>query len=216
MSGASGATRGRIDKRQAILDAAFRVFAREGFAKACVQAIATEAGVAKPTVYNHLTDKATLFRHAMAAATEAATAESLAAVERLLDRDPADGGVRAVLEDVGHRMLVCYCAEDSRAVRRLLYAEVGRFPDLLDIVLGRGPSRVGEILADRLARLMLAGRLRTADPAAAGEQFVALLTGPMEARSRFGTRQVPDDELRAVAAAAAETFLRAYGLAATD
>src|SRR5690606_41329263 len=74
--------RGRIDKRQAILDAAITVFARRGYDQACVQEIADEAGVAKPTVYNHLTDKATLFREAMTAAARTARARHLATLDR--------------------------------------------------------------------------------------------------------------------------------------
>ncbi|HEX2314666.1 MAG TPA: TetR/AcrR family transcriptional regulator C-terminal domain-containing protein, partial [Thermomonospora sp.] len=65
-----------------------------------------------------------------------------------------------------------------------------------------------------LARLSLAGRLRRCDPSTAAEQFLALLTGPAEARSRYGTRTVGEEELRAVARAAVDTFLAAYAPAA--
>ena len=201
------APRGRIDKREAILAAAGEVFAREGYALAGVDVIAAEAGVAKPTVYNHFGDKETLFREAIAAAADRALAKHLAAVDRL--RDGND--LRTTLEDVGHQMLVCHCEERSVALRRLLNAELGRFPDLIDIVRGRAADRVTEALADRLARLALAGRLRKLDPTEAAEQFIALLTGPVEARSRLGTRPVPDDELWTVTRAAVETFLRAFG-----
>ncbi|MFD0470248.1 TetR/AcrR family transcriptional regulator [Nonomuraea thailandensis] len=143
----------RIDKRQAILEGAFTVFAREGYAQACVQSIAREAGVAKPTVYNHMTDKATLFRHAMEAAAR----------------------------------------------------------DILDIVQESGPDRLNQALADRLARLALAGRLRAADPDLAAEQFLALLLGPLEARTQLGTRQLQDAELRTMAVAAVDAFVRAWG-----
>jgi TetR/AcrR family transcriptional regulator, mexJK operon transcriptional repressor len=199
--------RGRIDKRQAILAAASAVFSREGYAQAGVDVIAAEAGVAKPTVYNHFGDKAKLFLAAIAADADSALAKHLAALEPL-----QDGGadLRARLEDVGHHMLVCHCDERSVALRRLLHAELTRFPDLMDIVRGRAADRVTEALADKLARLSLAGRLRRLDPAEAAEQFIALLTGPIEARSRLGTRQVPDDELWAVARAAVTTFLRAF------
>jgi len=53
---------GRIDKRQAILDAAFTIFARDGYYLAGVDAIAAEARVAKHTIYNHFRDKENLFR----------------------------------------------------------------------------------------------------------------------------------------------------------
>jgi TetR/AcrR family transcriptional regulator, mexJK operon transcriptional repressor len=205
--GAVSVLRGRIDKRQAILAAAAAVFAREGYGQAGVDVIAAEAGVAKPTVYNHFGDKESLFRAAIAAESDRVLAEHLAVIDQLRD----DGGdLRTMLEKVGHHMLVCHCDERSWAVRRLLGAELTRFPDLIDIIRGRAADRVTEALAGKLARLSVAGRLRGLDPAEAAEQFIALLTGPMEARSRFGTRQVPDDELWAVTRAAVTTFLRAF------
>jgi TetR/AcrR family transcriptional regulator, mexJK operon transcriptional repressor len=199
--------RGRIDKRQAILAAASAVFSREGYVQAGVDVIAAEAGVAKPTVYNHFGDKANLFREAIAADADRALAKHLAALEPLQD---SGADLRAKLEDVGHHMLVCHCDERSVALRRLLHAELTRFPDLMDVVRGRAADPVTEALADKLARLSLAGRLGRLDPAEAAEQFIALLTGPIEARSRLGTRHVPDDELWAVARAAVTTFLRAF------
>ncbi|MFJ8860236.1 TetR/AcrR family transcriptional regulator [Streptomyces sp. NPDC102451] len=205
------APRGRIDKRQAILDAAFTVFARRGYENACVQEIAEEAGVAKPTVYNHLRDKENLFRHAIEAAADTVMAENLAVADRL--RAPGDD-LRAALEDTAYRMLQVCCGERARALRWLTYAQVAGFPDLIEAVQDRTQGRLGEALADRLARLSLAGRLRPCDPERAAEQLLALLTGPMEARSRLGTRTVPATETRAVAEAAVDTFLRAYGPAA--
>jgi hypothetical protein len=73
-----------------------------------------------------------------------------------------------------------------------------------------------DALADRLARLTLAGRLRIGDPVVAADQFWALLVGPAEARSRMGTRPVPDGELHMVTTAAVDTFLRAFGVPDND
>ncbi|GAA3233559.1 TetR/AcrR family transcriptional regulator [Nonomuraea helvata] len=203
-------SRGRIDKRQAILEGAFAVFARLGYAQACVQDIADEAGVAKPTVYNHMTDKATLFRNAMEAAAQTALNERRAALEPLAD---PGGDLRATLESVAGELLRLHTDERSCALRRLLYSEALRFPDVLDIVKESGPHRLNQTLADRLARLALAGRLRADDPDVAAEQFMALLIGPLEARSQMGTRTIPAGELRDVAGAAVETFMKAW---ATD
>jgi AcrR family transcriptional regulator len=202
------ATRGRIDKRQAILTAAFTVFARRGYGQAGVQEIAEEAGVAKPTVYNHLSDKENLFRQAMAAAADAVNADNLAEVDRL--RDPGDD-LRAALEDTSYRLLQVCCGERSHALRWLTYAQIARFPDLIAVVQDRTANRLRESLADRLARLSLTGRLRRCDPTTAAEQLLALLTGPMETRSALGTGQVAADEMRKVAVAGVDTFLRAYG-----
>ncbi|PZG16962.1 TetR/AcrR family transcriptional regulator [Nonomuraea aridisoli] len=200
-------TRGRIDKRQAILEGAFTVFAREGYAQACVQDIARESGVAKPTVYNHMTDKATLFRNALEAAAQTALAGRVAALEPLA---ASQDDLRATLEEVAHALLRLHTDSRSCALKRLLYSEINHFPDILEIVKESGPDRLNQALADRLARLALAGRLRAADPDLAAEQFLALLLGPLEARSRLGTRTLEDAELRTMAAAAVDTFLRAW------
>ncbi|MEV5516720.1 TetR/AcrR family transcriptional regulator [Streptomyces flaveolus] len=209
------ASRGRIDKREAILSAAFAVFSQRGYARACMEEIAEVAGVAKHTVYNHLGDKENVFRSALEAAADTVMAENLTVVELLtLDGHGSTAGdeeLRATFEDVAHRLLLQCCDDRSWALRRLLYAEVARFPELLEIVWGRGASRLQQSLADRLARLSLAGRLRPCDPAEAAEQFLALLTGPMERRSRLGTHAVDEEELRAVAGSAVRTFLLAYG-----
>ncbi|WP_062206658.1 TetR/AcrR family transcriptional regulator [Streptomyces sp. NBRC 109706] len=205
---ATPTARGRIDKRQAILDGAFAVFARKGYTDACVQDIATEAGVAKPTVYNHFADKAALFRSALEATAQAKLAERVAAMEPLYD--PGDD-LPGTLENVGHQLLRAHGDSTSCALRRLLYAEVTRFPEALDLVSASGPHRVVHALTDPLGRLTLAGRLNARDPARAAEHLMALLNGPMEARSRMGTRTVADEELREVATAAVATFVLAYG-----
>lgn len=200
--------RGRIDKREAILAAAFVVFAREGYRAASVDTVATEAGVAKHTIYNHFGDKEKLFLAAVQGLADDALAKNLAAVE-LLREDGDD--LSAVLEKVGRRLAECYCEERSWALRRLLQAEVLRMPQLLEIVQDGTSDKVRDALADRLARLALAGRLRITDPTTAAEHFAALLTAPLEARSRLGTRPIPADELAAVTQGAVRVFLGAYG-----
>ena len=212
MSGALAA-RGRIDKRQAILDAAFAVFAREGYAQAGVDVIAAEAGVAKATVYSHFGDKENLLHEAIAASADQALAKNLAAVEKLTD---GNNDLPATMERVGIRLLQCYCDDRSWALRRLLSAEINQFPELLDIIHTRASGRVTEALADRLARLTVAGHLHTPDPRLAAEQFFALLSGPMDTRARLGTRHVPNTELRTVARAAVHTFLQAFTLKPTE
>lgn len=203
-----GGPTGRIDKRQAILDAAFTIFARDGYHRAGVDAIAAEAGVAKHTVYNHFGDKATLFREVVAALADQALARNLTVVERLGDH----GDLAAMLTETGLGLAECYCDERSEALRRLLREQITTMPELLDAVRDRAADRVHDALAARLAKLALAGRLNLGgDPAIAAEHFGALLTGPLETRSRMGTRTIPHSELREVTENAVTTFLRAFG-----
>ncbi len=204
-----GPSHGRIDKREAILDAAFRVLAEQGYDQASVEAIAAEAGVAKATIYNHFGDKESLLREIIAVEADRALVDHLAIVEQLSDR-PAD--LRAELEEVGYQLLDRYFDEKTVLYRRLLAAEITQFPDLLDIMRGRAADRIMGALADRLARLALGGWLRITDPVVAADQFWALIAGPAEARSGMGTRRVPVAELRAVTNAGVDTFLRAFGV----
>ncbi|MFE3446218.1 TetR/AcrR family transcriptional regulator [Nocardia sp. NPDC059180] len=203
----STTTRGRIDKRRAILDVAFEVFARRGYDQACVQEIADEAGVAKPTVYNHLTDKPTLLRETMRAAADSVGAQCLAALEPLRT---TGSNPDTALGEAAYRLIRVCAGPRATALHRLTYAQLVTFPELSAEILERVPQRLAEALTDRLARYMLDGRLRHSDPGRAAEQLLALLTGPLERHSRLGTREVAQTTLRDISDAAVDTFLRAY------
>ncbi|NEW41795.1 TetR family transcriptional regulator [Nocardia cyriacigeorgica] len=187
---------------------AFEVFARRGYDQACVQEIADEAGVAKPTVYNHLTDKPTLLRETMRAAADSVGAQCLAALEPLRDSGSGPG---TALGETAYRLVTVCAGPRATALHRLTYAQLVTFPELTTEILDRVPQRLAEALADRLARYMLDGRLRHSDPGRAAEQLLALLTGPLERHSRLGTREITDDTLRDISDAATDTFMRAYG-----
>lgn len=200
--------RGRLDKRRAIVEAALRVFAQVGYAQASLDVIAAEAGVSKPTIYNHLGSKEKLFRHVM---TETA-ARSNAKTLDVLTAFPTDPDqLRPGLEDLATKLVDCYCDEQSESVRRLLYAEAVRFPDLFDAVRASGPNQFTEALAGRLARLANAGHLRVEDPVRAANQFIALVYEELPGMSALGTRALDPVDVAKVVTAGVDTFLRAFG-----
>lgn len=200
-------SRGRMDKRQAILDAAMLVFAREGYAKATVDAIALEANVAKLTIYKHLGGKENLFRYVLTETSARAT-EQVLSVLHAFPAEPKD--LRADLEAVARQMAHCNSEPWSRAVRRLIYAEITRFPDLLDSVWAGGPNQINEVLAGRLARLANAGYLEIHDPVRAAAQFVALITEEMPTLTALDTKPADEAELERAVADGVDTFLRAF------
>ncbi|MFG2875579.1 TetR/AcrR family transcriptional regulator [Streptomyces sp. NPDC048337] len=204
---AAPADRGRMDKRRAIVDAALRVFARVGYSQASLDLIATEAGVAKPTIYNHLGSKENLFRHVM---TETAARSNAKTLDVLEDFPTDPDGLRPGLEDVAHKLVDCYCDEQSESVRRLLYAEAVRFPDLFDEVRASGPNQFTDALAGRLARLANAGHLRIEDPERAANQFIALVYAELPDMSALGTRPLDPEHVRHIVSAGVDTFLRAF------
>ncbi|MEU8516731.1 TetR/AcrR family transcriptional regulator [Kitasatospora sp. NPDC057904] len=203
--------RGRMDKRRAIVEAALRVFARVGYAQASLDQIATEAGVAKPTIYNHLGSKENLFRHVMTETAARSNAKTMDVLESF-PNEPQD--LRPGLEDVAQKLVDCYCDEQSESVRRLLYAEAVRFPDLFDAVRASGPDQFVDALAGRLARLANAGQLRIEDPVRAANQFIALVYEELPGLSGLGTRPLDHAEVTKVVTAGVDTFLRAFGTGA--
>lgn len=196
-----------VQKRQAILDAAARVFAERGYSAAGVDEVAAVATVAKATVYSHFGDKEGLLRAVLETEAERAAESNLRAVERLID---VGDDLAAALREVGRRLVDCYCDPRSQALTRLVHAEMPRHPDLVELMFGRTQRRVGQALADRMLALSVAGRLDVADPAVAAEHFGSLLTGGIEARSRYGARQLDDDERNRIVSAGVDAFLRAY------
>jgi len=78
--------RGPLPKRAAILDAASRVFAREGFAGASIDVIAAEAGVSRQTIYNQIGDKEKVFAAVVEDTTERANAGLFATLATFPDR----------------------------------------------------------------------------------------------------------------------------------
>lgn len=75
---------GLTGKRQAILDGALTVFARDGFTRASIDAISAEAGVSTRTIYNHFTDKAALFLAVIQESATRAADVQIAIIDRHL------------------------------------------------------------------------------------------------------------------------------------
>ncbi|WP_406280502.1 TetR/AcrR family transcriptional regulator [Embleya sp. NBC_00896] len=204
---AQGATRGRIDKRRAILAAAEAVFTREGYTLAGIDAIAAEAGVSKPTIYNHLGGKENLFRTVMVEAAIESSGRILAALEAF----PTDADeLHPRLTAIAHRVVQCQAGEKGWALQRLVYAEAARFPDLYDTIREGGTVQIIDALAGRLARLAHGGYLDIDDPVTAANQFLALISGDLPTLTALGTRPVDDAALDRAVTAGVTTFLRAF------
>jgi AcrR family transcriptional regulator len=193
-------------KRRAILDAARAVFAREGYPRASIEAIAAAADVSTRTVYNHFRDKADLFH---AVVTDSATAfadAQLAILERHRSTPPSG------VDDVRTR-LVAFAREwtaplpghaEHLALVRRMEAEAGHVPPaVITSWRDAGPRRVRAALADWLSELARRGLLHVDDPDRAATHFARLV-----AEDRFGT--APDDA-HDVVDSGVHAFLHGYG-----
>ena len=194
-------------KHDAILDAAKRVFLREGYS-ASMDLVSAEAGVSKQTVYNHFASKERLFR----AIVDDLASELLdVLVERVSMRaDPA-----RMLEALARRFLTLLLMPSSAALHRMLVAEAPRFPDLArEIYLG-GPARAVDELAAYLKDQNRRGTLAVDDPALAADQFFGALRGNLQLRALLNPREMPPEaEIEHALAHAVRSFLRAHAAAA--
>jgi AcrR family transcriptional regulator len=189
-------------KHDAILDAAKRVFLREGYS-ASMDLVAAEAGVSKQTVYNHFGSKEELFR----AIVDHVSGELL---DVLVEHDGAQADPAATLEAIARRFLNLLLTPSYLALHRMLVAEAPRFPDLArEIYLG-GPARGASELALYLAQESRKGTLAVADPALAAEQFFGALCGHLQLRALLSPDDAPGEaEIERAIGHAVRGFLRA-------
>ncbi|MCX8571331.1 MULTISPECIES: TetR/AcrR family transcriptional regulator [Hyphomicrobiales] len=195
-------------KRLSILDAAARVFCREGFAGANIDLIAAEAGVSRQTVYNHHGDKENLLVAVVREITERINVGVFDTLATFPDK-PVD--LEAELVAFAVRLNQnCLCNRDGKFLRKLLQTEGERYPELFAGWRDQGPAKTWAALAARFARLTLAGWLDLDDPDVAARQFLALVNADLQMALIFGDT-VSEEQLEAAATNAVRCFLRAYG-----
>lgn len=202
-----------LRSRAAIVEAAIAHFAEHGYLGASLDDIALRAGVAKRTIYNLYGDKEGLFRAILGEAIETAERFSAEVATALGSTTDVEGELTAAARELAHAVV------SGRIVplRRLLIAEVTRFPEFARDYYDRAPGRVMAALADGLRRYADRGLLVLDDPELAAEQFAFLVLGASLDRALFeGNETRPDPELvEARARAGVQTFLRAYTRAST-
>jgi len=206
--------RGHPAKRQAIIDAALRLFARDGYAATALEDVAREAPASRQTVYSHFGDKETLFR----AVVESHLAATLEVLTEARSLPPMAAGVDPVahLDELARRLAAIARDPRSASLQRLLQAEGPRRPELFEQWRTRVARPVFAEVAAHLTGLAHAGVLRIDDPVRAAGQFIALVwsTGWQLSALRdvAGTpAQGPDDaDLAAARTASVELFVRGY------
>ena len=123
-------------KRRAILSAATVVFLREGYASTTMDQVAALAEVSKLTIYRHFADKSTLFTEVVTSTVDHASnvvQQEILALGRTVD-------LEADLRALARRQLGLVMQPHLLRLRRLVIAELARFPALGRIFYDRGPD----------------------------------------------------------------------------
>ncbi len=196
-------------KRRAILQAATKAFLKQGYRGTSMDEIATLAGVSKQTVYKHFADKKRLFSEIVLGTVTEASDPVHNEVLKLTD----SGDVEADLRDLARRQVATVMQPHLLQLRRLVIAEVGRFPELGRTFYEQGPERTIAALAEAFERLAERGVLQVDDPFLAAAHFNWLvMSAPMNRAMLLGHDEAPAPaELDRYVNSAVRVFLAAYG-----
>src|SRR5208283_3474800 len=192
------------EKRQMILESAYRLFRTQGFDGTSMAEVVSQVGGSKATLYSHFPSKEELFVECMMAALENYMSDTL----KHLDASRSDP--QAALRNFGTSVLNFICSPEQVEVRRLMIAEAARS--------GTGKLFFDKITALRsqissfLAACMASGLLRRDDPELAADHLAALLEAEILEPLLLHVREAAPDEKETALAAqrAVAAFLRAY------
>ncbi|MFC4998300.1 TetR/AcrR family transcriptional regulator [Dactylosporangium cerinum] len=194
---------GQPDKRRAIVAGALKLFARDGYTRAALDAIAAEAGVSNRTIYNHFTDKADLFQAVIQDSTERVASTMVDIIDRHLTKvtdlesDLIDFGVAWL------GVLTSDLAPHFALIRQINAEQEHVPPAALQLWRRTGPQRTRHELAQRLRRLDLA----LDDPGRAAGHLMLLIS----ADNLADPHDLHDQrETRAMITAGVQAFLHGY------
>ena len=207
---AGGESRNRrgMAKREVIATAATAVFLRDGYVAASMDEVAAVAGVSKQTVYKHFGSKEQLFLAVIHQAINGVLDEFFAV---LATSFPRSDDLEGDLARLGRILLTRILDPQLMAIRRLVIAEVGRFPQLGRAWYESGPAALATALAESLRHLAERGQLVIDDPVAAASDFNWLVVSKPQNMVLFGVADsLTTAEIEQFVTSAVRVFLAAY------
>lgn len=189
-------------KRQAVIDAAERIFLDQGYANASMDGIAAEAGVSKRTVYNHFPSKQDLF--------QAVVDRLYAGLHEVRRRGlPLDRPPVAVLTEFAEDLLAQLRRPQMQGLYRLIVSERPRFPELGLAFSAGGKGTAFALLEEYFAAQTGRGVLKVDDPWEATALFLGMLKESVYWPALLGLPVAEDS--RAIGAAVA-MVMKVYGV----
>ncbi|MBN1856898.1 MAG: TetR/AcrR family transcriptional regulator [Dehalococcoidia bacterium] len=164
---------GRNPRREAIMDAALRLFGASGLDATSVEAIARDAGIGKGTIYLYFKSKDEILDAILAERWPGPYLEHQLP-EILCTEAVTDVPLEETLVRVGNMFLGA--VESNMVVLRLAMSEVNRFPDRAEHLFEHTFLRANRIIATFLEAQEKAGRLRPLEsPLIAARCYQSLL-----------------------------------------
>jgi AcrR family transcriptional regulator len=185
-------------RRTQILEAAVRLWLRQGFDATAVDAIAREAGLAKGTVYLYFPSKEALLEEALRRYSLVPAMGELAAE---LDGRPFEQAIPVIARELWRRL------RENAPLVGLLFQELPRRPELARAFLERAVLPTNRLFAAFLERGISAGTLRPVDAFVAARALVGMLMIFVLTQEVFGGRELAPIADAAIPETAAALFL---------
>ena len=166
MTALSRRQQNKIERERRILEAALKVFSEMGYSGANMDAVALEAGLSKPTLYQYFQSKEALFSAMMLGERD----QMLAVFEH-----PSDRGMVADLLEFSWDYADTVLRPDLLSLARLIIGEVQRFPEIGRAYQEVGPDRLLRGIMDYLEGQRRAGRLAFDDAELAAQDLWGLI-----------------------------------------
>jgi AcrR family transcriptional regulator len=169
-------------RTEALIDAATRVFLREGYGLASIDKVAAEAGVSTRTIYERFRNKAELLGAVISRLVDRmSTVLATAELNRLTPR----AALTVIAEIITGRAR----EPDSAALFRIVAMEAHRFPELAAKMRETDKRCVGTVVAHYFRDQVSRGVLNLADPDKAARLFLQMICSELRERLLFGDEE---------------------------
>jgi AcrR family transcriptional regulator len=187
-----------------VINAAARLFLKNGYENTSVDEIIQKAGGSKSHVYQEFGGKEGLF---------------LAVVSHLCDKVQLSIGHVSVsglspeegLQKLASAFLSELLGPEHIAFQRLIFSEAARFPKAGKIWFERGPQTTRQTFSDFIRKKMAEGELKAGDANTAAMLFHDMLSGTLMHRTWLRIDKVPsEDEMADLVRSSVQVFLCGY------
>jgi len=202
MTALSRRQQNKIERERRILEAALKVFSEMGYSGANMDAVALEAGLSKPTLYQYFQSKEALFSAMMLGERD----QMLAVFEH-----PSDRGMVADLLEFSWDYADTVLRPDLLSLARLIIGEVQRFPEIGRAYQEVGPDRLLRGIMDYLEGQRRAGRLAFDDAELAAQDLWGLILSAPRTQALYMPDRSPSRaEIARYLKNGLRVFLKAY------
>jgi TetR/AcrR family transcriptional regulator, mexJK operon transcriptional repressor len=169
----------QIARTAALINAATRVFLREGYGLASIDKVAAEAGVSTRTIYERFKNKADLLGAVISRLVDRMSA--VLATAELNRLEP-----RAALALIANTIVSRARDPDAAALFRIVATEAHRFPELAAKMRENNKQCVDNTVANYLRAQVACGALALADPDRAATLFLQMICAELHESLLFG------------------------------